>query len=104
MNWIALYKTIGLCLFSILIEAVSASKEGKRWFETLRQPKYSFPFAVWYVVGGVYYLLCGIIAYRLFNSTTALFNAPIILLALIMIFNGLTNFILFKFRSVRMFY
>ena len=104
MDWISLVKTIGLCLISIIIEAVSASKDGKIWFEHLRQPRFSFPFSFWYLVGGLYYIIFGIIAYRQFHISEDIFTAPIVLLALIMLTNGLTNFILFKFRSLKMFY
>jgi tryptophan-rich sensory protein len=102
--WIALLKTIGLCLISILIEAASATKEGKKWFENLKRPKLSFSFTFWYVVGGLYYIICGVIGYRQFHNSAGSFTLPIILLTLVMIFNGLTNFILFKFRSLIMFY
>ena len=104
MDWSALIKTIVLCLISIIIEAVSATKDGKKWFENLKQPKYSMSFNFWYVVGGLYYLICGVIAYREFQNSTDIFTLPILLLTLIMLINGLTNFILFKFRSLKMFY
>lgn len=104
MDWIALLKTVGLCLISIIIEAISATKDGKKWFENLRQPKYSFSFSFWYVIGGLYYIICSVIAYRQFHSSTDIFTLPIILLTIIMVINGLTNFILFKFRSLKMFY
>lgn len=104
MDWIAFLQTLGLCLISIIIEVISANKDGKKWFENLQQPKFSFPFSFWYVIGGLYYIICGIIAYRQFYSSTDIFTLPIILLILIMIINGLTNFILFKFRSLKMFY
>lgn len=104
MDWIALLKTIGLCLISIVLEAVSATKEGKTWFENLKQPKSSFPFSVWYLVGGLYYIICGVIAYRLFHASEAAFSLPILLLTLIMLMNGLTNFILFKLKSLKLFY
>ena len=104
MDWIAIYKTVGLCLISVIIEVVSATKEGKNWFENLEQPKYALPFSFWYVVGGLYYLVCGIIAYRQFHISTKLFSTPVILLTLIMITNGLSNFLLFKFRSLTLFF
>jgi tryptophan-rich sensory protein len=104
MDWIVLLKTIGLCLLSIFIEAISATKAGKLWFEGLQQPKYAFAFTFWYVIGGLYYVICGTIAYRQFLDSEELFSTPILLLTLIMICNGLTNFILFKFRSLKMFY
>lgn len=100
----AFLKTVTLCLISIIIEAISATKEEKKWFENLRQPKYSFSFSFWYIIGGFYYIICGIIAYRQFHASTITFSLPIIILILIMIFNGLTNFILFRFRSLKVFY
>ena len=104
MDWIALLKTIGLCLISIVIEGASATKDGKTWFENLNQPQYSFPFSVWYLVGGLYYLICGVIAYRIFHASSTIFSLPIILLALMMLVNGLTNFVLFKLKSLKLFY
>lgn len=104
MDWMALLKTLGLCLVSIIIEAASATKDGKKWFENLRQPKYSFSFSLWYIIGGLYYIICGVIAYRHFHSSKDILTLPIILLTLIMVINGLTNFILFKFHSLKMFY
>ena len=104
MDWISLLKTAGLCSISIIIEALSATKSGKAWFENLKQPKRSFSFSFWYVVGGIYYIICGIIAYRQFQSSKDIFTLPIILLSLLMVLNGLTNFILFKFRSLNLFY
>lgn len=104
MDWIALFKTVGLCLISIIIEAVSVNNEGKKWFENLRQPKYSFSFSFWYIVGGLYYIIIGFIAFRQFHSAQDIFTFPIILLTLIMVMNGLTNFIIFKFRSLKIFY
>ena len=104
MNWTALYLTLGLCLVSIIIEAVSFTKEGKRWFEQLQQPKFSIPLSVWYVVGGLYYLICGTIAYRQFDHSSNTFSLPVILLVTIMLINVLSNFVLFKWRSLKLFF
>lgn len=104
MDWPALYKTLGLCLVSILIEATSYTKSGKKWFEQLRQPRYSISLKVWYFVGAVYYLLFGIVGYRQFSYHGTFISASIILLAFVMLLNGLGNFIIFKYRSVKWFY
>lgn len=100
----ALIKTVGLCVVSILIEGISYSKEGKAWFENLKRPKYTFPFKFWYIVGSIYYLLFGIIAYRQFESGKGIFSPSIIILMMIMVINGLSNFIAFKYRSIKWFY
>ena len=104
MDWPALYKTLGLCLVSILIEAASYTKSGKTWFEQLRQPRYSISLKVWYFVGAVYYILFGIVAYRQFRDQATFFSASVILLVIVMLLNGLGNFIIFKYRSVKWFY
>jgi tryptophan-rich sensory protein len=104
MDPAALYKTVALCMVSILIETVSYTKRGKIWFESLKQPRHSFSLKIWYIVGAVYYILFSVIAYRLFHEEASFFSTPIILLAGIMLFNGLGNFIIFKYRSVKWFY
>jgi len=104
MDWTAFLKTIGLCLISILIEAVSATKEGKLWFDQLKRPRYSFSLKVWYFVGAAYYIIFGIIAYRQFSGNLSIFSPSIILLALVMILNGLGNFVIFKYQSLKWFY
>jgi tryptophan-rich sensory protein len=104
MYWSALLKAIGVCLISIAIEGISATREGRQWFESLKRPKYSFSFRVWYFVGAVYYILFGIIAYRQFALGKNFSSISIILLVLVMVINGLSNFILFKFRSIKWFY
>lgn len=104
MNWIALYKTIGLCLVSIIIEAISATKDGVKWFGDLKRPKYSFSLRVWYVVGAIYYILFGIATYRQFAIGKSFLSTPILLLTFVMILNGLGNFVIFKYRSLKWFY
>jgi len=104
MDWMAFIRTIALCLVSILIEALSATKKGRIWFQQLRRPKYSFSLQVWYFVGAIYYIIFGIIAYRQFSEDSNIFSVPIILLVLVMILNGLGNFIIFKYRSLKWFY
>ena len=74
MDWTALLKTIGLCLVSIVIEALSATKKGKSWFDQLKRPKYSFSLSIWYFVGATYYVIFGIIAYRQFSSNLNIFS------------------------------
>ncbi len=105
MNYSALSMAIGLCLISGVFEAFGASKKGKAWFENLRQPRFSFPFWVWYFIGGFYYVICGIVAYRIFlHSNKHDFKLSITLLIIMMFINGLTNYFLFKLRSLRTFY
>lgn len=104
MDWTAFLKTIGLCSISILIEAFSATKNGKKWFDQLKRPRYSFSLRVWYFVGAAYYIIFGIIAYRQFSHNLNIVSTSILLLALVMVLNGLGNFIIFKYHSLKWFY
>jgi translocator protein len=105
MDYYALGIAVGICLLSVVFEALGTSKAGKKWFEDLRQPKLSFPFWVWYIIGGLYYVICGIVAYRVYlRKEHPNFQQALTLLILMMFINGFTNFILFKWRSIRAFY
>ena len=100
----SLIKTICFCLVFIILEAISATKAGRVWFESLRRPRFSFGLSIWYIVGGAYYIIFGTIAYRLFAGGFSLFSIPFLLLFVVMLINGLSNFILFRNRSLRWFY
>jgi tryptophan-rich sensory protein len=104
MDWSALYKTFGLCLISVLIEGISYTKSGKAWFEQLNRPRLSPSIQVWYFVGGLYYLLFGVIVYRQFRLNYNFLTAPILLLTAVMLVNGFSNFIIFKYRALKVFY
>ena len=105
MNYWILFQTFLFCLVFIIIEAFTASKKGMEWFATLKQPRFALPFQVWYLIGGVYYLICGTIAYRLFlNKDSSHFKLTLLLLILMMLGNALPNFFLLKQKSLRKFY
>jgi tryptophan-rich sensory protein len=104
MNYTALFQAIGLCFVFVLIEAAGTTKSGKIWFENLKKPRFSLPFMVWYIVGGLYYVICGIIAYRIFAAPDTELLLRLLPLGLMMLANGTGNFLLFRLRSVAWFY
>lgn len=104
MNYTALFQAIGLCLISVLIETAGTTKSGRIWFENLKMPRFSLSFKVWYFVGGLYYIICGIIAYRIFAGSGTEFWPQITALSLMMLMNGAGNFLLFRLRSLKWFY
>ncbi|MDQ3021969.1 MAG: tryptophan-rich sensory protein [Bacteroidota bacterium] len=105
MNYSVLVQTLLFCLIFIVIEAFTVSKKGKQWFQSLKQPRFALPFSVWYFIGGLYYLICGTIAYRLFqNKESSYFSLTLCLLILMMIGNALPNLFLFKQQSLKKFY
>ncbi len=105
MNYAILIQTLLFCVIFIIIEAFTASKKGKEWFESLNQPRFALPFPVWYIIGGLYYVICGTIAYRLFlNKDSSYFKLTLMLLILMMLGNALPNLFLFKQKSLKKFY
>ena len=104
MNYTALLQAVVLCFLSVLFEAAGTTKSGKVWFENLKKPSFSLPFKVWYIVGGLYYIICGIIAYRLFAIQDNDFLLRLFPLVLMMLANGIGNFLLFRLRSLIWFY
>ncbi len=105
MNYSVLIQTLLFCLIFIVIEAFTATKEGKKWFQSLKQPRFALPLPAWYFIGGLYYLICGTIAYRLFqNKESSHFSLTLGLLILMMLGNALPNLFLFKQKSLKKFY
>ncbi len=105
MNYSVLIQTFLFCSIFIIIEAFTVSKKGKQWFESLKQPRFALPFSAWYFIGGLYYLICGTIAYRLFqDKESGHFKLTLLLLVLMMLGNALPNLFLFKQKSLRKFY
>ncbi len=47
-------------------------RESQRWFRGLNQPHLAIPFPAFVVVGGVYYVLLGVVRYRAVASNDAI--------------------------------
>jgi len=55
----AIFVSVGVCILAATLEGVCAGKNVKAYFATLQWPAYSAPLGVWYIIGGLYYLLWG---------------------------------------------
>ncbi len=101
MHLIPLFQTITICLIFILFEAMIATRQGRDWFEDLNQQGKSVSVDTWYWIGGLFYLVCGVIAYRLFTIVDKRqFLLSFSLLFGIMLTNTLMVAFLFKVRSM----
>ena len=95
-------------LFSVIICAVSAALEGacagknvKPFFATLKFPRYSAPLWVWSIIGGIYYLIFGFVAYRILSlAGSPLRNATLALVVLMMVANALSNYVIFRAKDL----
>lgn len=100
----AILISIGGCLAAAAIEGVCAGKNVKSFFATLRFPRYSAPLWLWSIIGGIYYLIFWFVLYRLLRLETDSLLKPValVLLAFMMLANGLTNYVIFRARNLRL--
>ena len=92
----------GICIIAALLEGLSAGRNVKSFFASLKSPRYSPPLWVWSIIGGIYYIVFWFVLFRLFRLETDSF-VKIIALTLIvfmMIVNALTNYIIFRARNL----
>jgi len=98
----AILISLGVCLFAATLEGVCAGKNVKAYFASLRWPSYSAPLWVWYIIGGVYYLIFFFVLYRILrvdgNSVLRLFVLGLILF--MMVVNGLWNYVFFRAKNM----
>lgn len=90
--------TIAPTVAAAVLGNVFVGRESQRWFGALRQPRFAIPLPAFVVVGGVYYLLLGVVRYRALerqNATAA--RLGLIVLAL----NEVWNVAFFAARSTR---
>jgi tryptophan-rich sensory protein len=52
-----------------LLEGLFAGKGVKEYMERLRSPNYSLPVWAWFIVGGLYYVICFAVVYRLLSRS-----------------------------------
>lgn len=55
--------TIGPIVAAAVLGNVFVGRESQRWFRALHQPRFAIPLPAFVVVGGVYYLLLGVVRY-----------------------------------------
>jgi tryptophan-rich sensory protein len=90
-----------LCAISAVLEGVLAGREVQARFADLRLPRYSPPLPVWFVIGGLFYLVCFTILYRLFRLPAfGLRDAALALTVGMMLMNALWNYVFFRQRNL----
>jgi len=97
-------------ILALLICAVAAALEGalagrgvRARFAELRQPRFSPPLPLWFVIGAAYYVICLVILYRLLasESITSAHRAALVLLLALMIANAAWGFLFFRRKDLR---
>ena len=84
------------------MEGVLAGKNVKQSLASLRHPTYSPPLWAWYVIGGLYYVICCVVLYRMFRHTgeSSVRNIAVVLLLSLMSVNVIWNYVFFRARNL----
>lgn len=99
----ALLLALGVCLLGGIAEALCAGRGVKSYLRSLRRPRFSPPFGLWLIIGGLYYLACGTILIRLlgFVAESRTRAAALMLTLLLMAVNAFWNYLFFRARNLR---
>jgi tryptophan-rich sensory protein len=90
-----------LCAISAVLEGVLAGRGVQARFADLRLPLFSPPLPVWFVIGGIFYVVCFTVLYRLFSLPgSGLRDAALALLVGMMLMNALWNYLFFRVRNL----
>jgi translocator protein len=93
-----------ICVAGAALEGALAGRGVRARFAELRQPRYSPSLTVWFLIGGVYYIICFVLLYRLLASMlpTAAHKAAFVLLLVLMAANALWGFLFFRRRDLQL--
>jgi translocator protein len=95
--------SLAICALGAALEGLFAGGRIKQRFANLRQPSCPIPFWGWMVIGGLYYVICFAILYRLFLLPPShARSVAFALLGAIMFINALWNY--FFFRGANLFH
>lgn len=92
-----------ICAAAVLLEGLVAGRGVRARFRELRLPSYSPSLTVWFVIGGVYYVLSYAIVYRLLASglPTNRHQAAFVIVLTLMGVNGGWGFLFFRRKDLR---
>ena len=98
----AILVSVVACFTAAALEGVCAGRNLKSYFAELRWPRYSAPLWVWYIIGGVYYLVFFFVLYRILriDRDSTLRSATLGLLLFMMTVNAVWNYVFFRARNL----
>lgn len=97
----AIIYSLAICALGAALEGLCAGSGIKQRLANLRSPSFAIPFWGWMVIGGLYYLICFAVLYRLFLLPPSYArSAAFALLGTVMFINALWNYFFFRTRNL----
>ena len=97
----AIIYSLAICALGAALEGLFAGSGIRQRLANLRVPSYAVPFWGWMVIGGLYYVICFAVLYRLFLLPPApVRSTAFALLGAIMFINALWNYFFFRTRNL----
>lgn len=98
----ALLISLGICIIAAVLEGLCSGKGVKQYFAKLKFPPYSAPLWVWYIIGGLYYLVFFFVIHRILRQNTNIFltQATLVFILFMMILNALWNYVFFRAQNL----
>jgi tryptophan-rich sensory protein len=98
---LALILSIGACGLAAALEGLCAGRNVRSFFAALRFPRYAAPLWLWSLIGGLYYVIFFLIIFRLLRLPgSPLKTGTLVLIAVMMAANALTNYIIFRAQNL----
>jgi benzodiazapine receptor len=93
--------SLAICALGVALEGLFAGPGIKQRLASLRLPSYAVPFWGWMVIGGLYYVICFCVLYRLFLLPSSPGRAiALALVGAILFVNALWNYFFFRTRNL----
>jgi tryptophan-rich sensory protein len=92
-----------ICVAAAALEGALTGSGVRQRLAQLRMPAYSPPFALWLVIGFLFYAMCFVILRRLLGSSgnSASHRLASLLLIFVLLANALWNVLFFRWRDLR---
>ena len=91
-----------ICVAAAALEGALAGGGVRQRLAALRMPPYSPPFAVWLLIGLVYYAICFVVLRHLLGSGPGTFaGVALALLIVVLLANALWSVLFFRRRDLR---
>lgn len=99
---LALLTSLSVCVIAAILEGLCAGKNVKSYFAELKFPRYSAPLWIWYIIGGVYYVIFFFVIFHLLRleMDSILKTATLALILFMMLANAMWNYVFFRLRNL----